>query len=115
MAVMLKPTIINPDDNDPNTTPSSNLTIKNGDFAIPRSEDTSYPMGALNWTRYGYKAPEGTSHNFETISTPENVVMGIVDTSEEKWNQVLEDIAVESITGVTNPGTPNSGTQNDTV
>lgn len=115
LAVMLKPTIINPDDNDPNTTPSSNLTIKNGDFAIPRSEDTSYPMGALNWTRYGYKAPEGTSHNFETISTPENVVMGIVDTSEEKWNQVLEDIAVESITGVTNPGTPNSGTQNDNV
>ncbi len=115
LAVMLKPTIIDPDTNNPDNTPSSNLTIKNGDFAIVRSEDTTYPMSALNWTKYGYKSPEGSSHNFETIGTTEKVVMGTVDTSEENWSKVVEDIAIESITNVSNPGTPSSSTQNDNV
>lgn len=91
---------------DANATPDSNtssLPIKNGDFAVVSSEDTSYPKSALNWTKYGYKAVSGSTHDFQSIGTNEKVVMGIVNTNEDEWATVISDLEPEGIS-VTNPG-----------
>lgn len=82
---------------------SSTLPVKNGDFAISSSEDTAYPKTASNWTKYGYKEISGSSHDFNSIGTNEKVVMGIVNTDEDNWSTVLEDLQIEGISA-TNPG-----------
>lgn len=109
LAVLLKPIVRTPDEEDPSNRPSSNLTIKNGDFALVSSDDTNFPKTAENWDRYAYKAPASSSatQEFETITTRDDVVMGIVDTDNEKgnWDNALEQLTFEGVTGtITNPG-----------
>ena len=53
--------------------------------------------------RYGYQEKSGNTQGFESIDTTENVVMGIVDTDGEKWQSVLDDLAIEGIQNVENP------------
>lgn len=103
LGVLLRPVTVTPDDEDNNTTPSSNLPVRNGDFALVGSTDTTYPKSALNWTRYGYQEKTGNTQGFETIDTTENVVMGIVDTDDEKWQSVVADLKIEDIENVVNP------------
>lgn len=103
LIVLLQPKVVTPDNNDPSNNPSSNLPVKNGDFGIINSEDTLYPKSATNWTRYGYKAPNGSSHDFEAIESTENAVMGIVDTEDEQWTKAVEDLAIENVTLGSNP------------
>lgn len=105
LVVLLQPVVNNPADENPGSSASSNLIIKNGDFALVSSDDVNFPKTATNWDKYAYKAKSGTStQEFETILTSENVVMGIVDTKEEAWDTVKADLEYESINGVTNPG-----------
>lgn len=109
LAVLLKPAIRTPDDENPDNKPSSNLTIKNGDFALVSSDDTNFPKTAENWDRYAYKAPASSSatQEFETITTRDDVVMGIVDTDNEdgNWDNALEQLNFEGVTGtIANPG-----------
>ncbi len=108
LALILKPAKVTPADNDPSSTGSSSLTIRNGDFYYTGSDDTAYPKTAQNWSRYGYKAVAGSSHDFESISTNDKAVMGIVTTNTDAdkgdtWSTVSEDLRVEGITA-TNPG-----------
>lgn len=103
LIVLLQPKNVTPKPNDPSDSISSSLPVKNGDFGLVSSDDTTYPKSALNWTRYGYKAPSGNTHEFETIESTADVVMGIVDTDEENWQKVTEDLAIEQITLGANP------------
>lgn len=98
LIVLLQPQDRKPDDENPGNSQSSNLPVKNGDFALVGSEDTTFPKSALNWNRYTYKEPSGNTHDFEVIDTNTNVVMGIVDTDDEKWKTVIEDLKLENIT-----------------
>lgn len=93
--LIIKPASKTPDDNNSGSTGSSTLPVRNGDFKYVDSESTTYPRTAQNWTRYGYKAVEGSSHDFTTLSTNENALMGIVDTNADNWQTVSEDIAIE--------------------
>ncbi|MCM1195080.1 MAG: hypothetical protein NC332_04005 [Firmicutes bacterium] len=110
LALLLKTDALNPDTENPSTTPSSSLTIKNGDFALTSSDDVGYPKGAVNWTKYGYK--DATS--FEKIDTDEKVVMGIIDTDGENWSAVTEDLSETSVS-VTNPGIHSEELENKNV
>lgn len=103
LGVLLKPQELIPDENNPTTNPSSNLPIKNSNFALVGSEDTVYPKSALNWTRYGYKEPSGNVHEFDPIDSTAKVVMGIVDTDDKAWANVIEDLKLEDIELTTNP------------
>ena len=104
LGVMLQTPDRNPDDNDSSNNPSSSLPVRNGDFGLVSSEDTTYPKSATNWTSYGYKAPNGTSHDFEVIENTDKVVMGIVNVDEDEWNTAKEDLKLEDITLGNNPG-----------
>ncbi len=115
LALILKPEPLKPAPEDPSQNPSSNLPVKNGDFALTSTDDARFPKTALNWTKYGFKAPEGTSHDFNAIHTTEKVVMGIIDTKQDNWSTVESDLAIENINNVTNPGVPSEDTQNDNV
>ena len=103
LGILLRPIPVTPDDENPGDSNSSNLPVKNGDFALVGSDDTNFPKSALNWTRYGYQEKSGNTQGFESIDTTENVVMGIVDTDGEKWQSVLDDLAIEGIQNVENP------------
>ena len=107
LALILKPDALTESGSNSSGNGSSTLVIKNGDFAYTSSDDTNYPLTAQNWTKYGYKAKSGSSHDFAAISTTEKVVMGIVNTdtenADDNWNTVLADLADEGITNVTNP------------
>ncbi len=103
LGVLLRPIPVTPDNENPGDSNSSNLPVKNGDFALVGSDDTNFPKSALNWTRYGYQEKSGNTQGFESIDTTENVVMGIVDTDGEKWQSVLDDLAIEGIQNVENP------------
>ncbi len=119
LALILKPAQNTPSANDPGSTGSSSLTIRNGDFFYTSSDDTAYPKTAQNWSRYGYKAVQGSSHDFESLSTNENAVMGIVTTASDgdgdTWDTVTNDLASENITGVTNPGKHDDELADDNV
>ena len=94
LIVLLQPKTVTPDNNDPSNNPSSNLPVKNGDFGIVGSEVTTFPKTATNWTRYG--APEGeNSTTFKQLDDFEKAVMGIVDTADDQWNQVIEQVKAE--------------------
>ena len=94
LIVLLQPKTVTPDNNDPSNNPSSNLPVKNGDFGIVGSEVTTFPKTASNWTRYG--APEGeNSTTFKQLDDFEKAVMGIVDTADDQWNQVVEQVKAE--------------------
>ena len=82
---------------------SSTLPIKNGDFLYSKSDETGYPHSAVNWTKYGYKAPSGSSHDFENITSNDKSVMGIIDVSDDNWSEVTSDLKDEDITLAKNP------------
>ena len=105
LALILRPSEKLPDDESSSSGGSSSLTIRNGDFAYTGSDDTAFPKTAQNWTRYGYKAKSTSSdtHDFASISTHEQAVMGIVDT--EDWKAVQSDLSDEGLGTITNPGT----------
>lgn len=104
LIVLLQPKDVTVEPNDPSSTVSSNLPVKNGDFGLVSSDDTTYPKSALNWTRYGYKAPSGSAHDFELIESSVDVVMGIIDTDEEEWQNVVNDLSNEhNVTLSANP------------
>lgn len=110
LIVLLQPKVVTPDANDPSNNPSSSLPVKNGDFGIVGSEETTFPKSATNWTKYTYK--DGDSHDFEAIEVSNNVIMGIVDTDEKQWDLVTEQVKSEltksgadaSKYALTNPG-----------
>ena len=102
LALILKPDVKIPADENADNSNASTLPIKNGDFYYTSSDDTAYPRTAVNWTRYGYKQPSGTTHDFQSITNNDKSVMGIVDL--DKWDEVTTDLEDESITGLTNPG-----------
>lgn len=104
LGIMLKEPVKTPDDNDPSNNPSSSLPVKNGDFGIVSSEETVYPKSASNWTKYTYKAPSGSSHDFTAIESTENVVMGIVDTADDQWAIAKENLKTENVELGANPG-----------
>lgn len=120
LALILKPSQNTPADNDSSSSGSSSLTIRNGDFFYTTSDDTAYPKTAQNWDKYGYKAKESSSHDFESITTNENSVMGIVTTAKEStdgsdtWDDVEKDLQAENITA-TNPGKYSSDLDDDNV
>ncbi|MCH5159763.1 MAG: hypothetical protein J1F66_02810 [Clostridiales bacterium] len=80
---------------------SSTLPIRNGDFLYSNSDATGYPHTAVNWTKYGYKAQSGSTHDFEEITGSDNSLMGIVDVSDDNWDKVAADIAPELPAGAT--------------
>ena len=103
LALILSPSDKKLDDESSSSGGSSSLTIRNGDFAYTSSNDTAYPRTAQNWTRYGYKTKSGSeTHDFESISTHEQAVMGIIDLDD--WDAVKSDLAEEGLT-VETPGT----------
>lgn len=97
LGVLLKPQDKTIDPETPGTNPSSSLPIKNSNFALVESDDTAYPRSALNWNKYAYKAPNGTSHDFDSIDNSK-IVMGIVDTDAEKWQTVVNDLKEQGVT-----------------
>ena len=109
LALILKPTALSPDDESSSSSGSSSLSIRNGDFEYTTSENTAFPKTAQNWTRYGYKKAEGTLHEFESITSNDKAVMGIVNVSEDEdddvtWaKNVLPDLEAEGL-DVKNPG-----------
>ena len=105
LAVLLQPAVKSPDDENTGGSNSSNLTIKNGDFALVSSDDVDFPKTAENWDKYAYKEKESSSstQEFESILTNDNVVMGIVDTDKDVWDKVKEDLAYVGISDITNP------------
>ena len=120
LALILRPVEKLPDDQNSGSSGSSSLTIRNGDFAYTSSEGTAYPKTAQNWTKYGYKAKSGSdTHDFESISTHENAVMGIINTStdedvEDNWNTVVSDLAEEGL-NISNPSRPNDDAEDHNV
>ena len=120
LALILRPVDKLPDDQTGGSTGSSSLTIRNGDFAYTSSEGTAFPKTAQNWTKYGYKSKSGSdTHDFESISTHEKAVMGIINTSEEaddedNWNTVAADLAEEGL-NISNPGRPNDDAEDHNV
>ncbi len=119
LALILKPGQNTPADNNSGSTGSSSLTIRNGDFYYTTSDDTAYPKTAQNWSKYGYKAKTDSSHDFDSISTNEKALMGVVTTATEgdgdTWDTVLEDLKVEGIINATNPGKHDSELEDDNV
>ena len=105
LALILKPAAKLPDDDSSSSNGSSSLTIRNGDFAYTSSDSTAFPKSAQNWTRYGYKEKSSNSdvHDFASISTHEQAVMGIVDTAD--WATVQSNLSDEGLGTITNPGT----------
>lgn len=103
LIVLLQPKVVTPDNNDPSDNPSSNLPVKNGDFGIISSDETTYPKTATNWTKYAYKEPNGSSQDFAAIESTQKVVMGIVDTDDEQWAIAQEHLKSENITLGENP------------
>ena len=108
LALILKPTVLSPDDQQTPGSSSSSLPIRNGDFEYSSSEDTAFPKTAQNWTRYGYKKATGSSHDFESITGTDKAVMGIINVSEDdddedNWKTVNDDLKAEGLT-VKNPG-----------
>ena len=109
LALILRPTVLSPDDQNNPGSGSSTLTIRNGDFAYTSSEDTAFPKTAQNWTKYGYKKASGSSHDFESITDSDKAVMGIVNVAEEAdddnagWATVAADLEAEGLS-VQNPG-----------
>lgn len=103
LIVMLQPKNVTPDNNNPSNNPSSSLPVKNGDFGLIGSEDTTFPKSAPNWTSYTYKAPSGSTHDFDKIESTEKVVMGIVDTEEENWATAAADVKLEGVPTIENP------------
>ena len=120
LALILRPTTTTPPANDPSSSGSSSLDIRNGDFYYTSSDDTAYPKTAQNWSRYGYKAVQGSSHDFESLSTNDKAVMGIVTTAttsedgSDTWDTVAKDLEVEGV-APTNPGTHSEDLGDDKV
>lgn len=98
---ILKP-VTNPDTENPSSPGSSSLTIRNGDFLYAKSEDTSYPREAQNWTRY--TAPSGSDTSLVAIENSQKALMGIIDTDADKWADVSANLGDSNVT-VTNPKT----------
>ena len=91
---------INPDNDNNGSTGSSTLTISNGDFLYTQSESTNVPYEAQDWIKKTYK-DGGT---FGDIEDEQNVVMGIVNTTDSVWTSVQQSLAAKGI-NVTNPKT----------
>lgn len=126
LTLILKPAQLTPADQNSSSSGTSSLTIRNGDFFYTNSDDTSYPKGAQNWLRKGYEAITGDpqkdtsyTHNFSDLSGTSQALMGIVTTATDgegdTWATVADDLAVEGVTQVTNPGKPNEDADDDNV
>ena len=110
LALILRTTPLSPDDQQTPSTGSSSLSIKNGDFAYTNSDDTGFPRTAQNWSKYGYKKASGSSHEFDSITSNDKAVMGIVNVASKEdddnagWDNVKPYLDAEGLTNVTNPG-----------
>ena len=105
LALILKPDEKKPADDKTDNSNSSTLAIKNGDFFYTSSDDTNYPRTAVNWTKYGYKAPTASNtHDFESITSTDKTVMGIINVKDENWDEVKSDLSAEGIS-INNPKT----------
>ena len=104
LALILRTEEKTPADNSTDNSTSSTLPIKNGDFLYASSEATGFPRTAVNWTKYGYKAVSGSTHDFQSITGNDKSVMGIIDVDSDNWSDVLADLAAESVTDIQNPG-----------
>lgn len=119
LTLILRPATRTPADQTTPGSGSSSLPIRNGDFYYTGSDDTAYPKTAQYWSRKGYEAISGNTHNFSDLSGSDEVVMGIVTTATDgdgdTWDTVLEDLSAEGITDVTNPGKHDSELADDNV
>ena len=100
LALILKTDVKKPADDLPDNTNSSTLPIKNGDFFYSSSDDTGYPRNAVNWSKYTYK----DASDFESISSSEKSLMGIINVNDDNWNDVKADLDEEDV-NVANPKT----------
>lgn len=91
---------INPDDDNNNSSGSSTLTISNGDFLYTQSESTNAPYEAQDWVKKTYNG----GNTFGDIEDEQNVVMGIVNTTDSAWDSIKGALAAKGLT-VTNPKT----------
>ena len=98
LALILKTDVKTPADDGIDNSNSSTLPIKNGDFMYASSEDTGYPHTAVNWTKYAYK--DGT--DFESITSSDKSVMGIINVNDDNWQEVKNDLSAEGI-DIANP------------
>ena len=105
LALILKKDVKTPASDGTDNSTSSSLPVKNGDFAYTSSDDTGYPRTAVNWTKYGYQAPSGSSQGFDSITSNELSAMGIIDVSDDKWSSVVSDLAAEGVTSIVQPKT----------
>ena len=117
LALILKTEEKTPASDSTDSSNSSTLPIKNGDFLYSNTEATAYPHTAVNWTKYAYKAKSGSHQDFEYITTTEKSVMGIIDVSNDNWNEVSNDITPVLPEGVTlqNPGKHSEDLDDDNV
>ena len=91
---------INPDDDNNTSNGSSSLTISNGDFLYTQSESTNVPYEAQDWVKKTFN----NGKTFGDIEDEQNVVMGIVNTTDSVWTDVQKALAEKGI-NVTNPKT----------
>ena len=117
LALVLKTEEKTPAVDNTDSSNSSTLPIKNGDFLYSNTEATAYPHTAVNWTKYAYKAKSGSHQDFEYITTTEKSVMGIIDVSDENWAEVSNDITPVLPEGVTlvNPGKHSEDLDDDNI
>ncbi len=98
LSAILNSDTINPDDSDSTTSGSSTLTISNGDFLYTESESTNLPYEAQDWLKKTYNG----GLTFGDIEDEQNVVMGIVNTTESVWADVSAALTEKGLT-VNNP------------
>lgn len=104
LPLLLKKTPVTPDTPDTDTSTSQSY-IKNSDFTYFDKDNATFPKTADNWSKYTYKEPDASndSHGFTAIENEDKVVMGIVNTDEETWTSVSDDLKAKGINGVANP------------
>ena len=117
LALILKTEEKTPASDSTDSSTSSTLPIKNGDFLYSNTEATSYPHTAVNWTKYAYRAKDGNSQGFETITGTDSSVMGIIDVNTEKWSEVENAILPQLPEGatLTNPGKHSKDLEDDNI
>lgn len=96
---------INPDSDGSNSSGSSSLKIPNGDFLFTKSESTNVPYEAQNWAKKTYSSET----TFGTIENEQKVVMGVVNTTDSVWDDIVATLNEKTGKTITNPHTHEEG------
>lgn len=92
---------INPDNDGSDSSGSSSLKIPNGDFLYTKSESTNVPYEAQNWAKKTY----GSATSFGSIENEQKVVMGVVNTTDSVWNDIVATLNSKTGKTIANPYT----------